>query len=202
MENALTISNPTPQRALRAHQPARLTERAARTPEHQATLAAHLTLRDRWLARMLHEHRVLTTTQITQLAFGVTRSANTRLRELHRWRIVDRFQPFRNSGSAPMHYVLDIAGAAILAAEEGTSAKAVGYRHDRAVEIAHSLRLAHTVAVNGVFAALVAIARHSGPSSRDTASADTPCTDGVVVGSAMRSLLRRARPPRRLRALA
>ena len=165
----MTISNPTPQRALRAHQDGRPSERAALTPDHQTMLAAHLTARDRWLARMLHEHRVLTSTQIAQLAFGGTRSANKRLRELYRWRIVDRFQPFRNAGSAPMHYVLDVAGAAVLAAEDGVPPNALGYRHHRAVEIAHSLQLAHTVAVNGVFTALVGIARHSG----------TPTSDGT-----------------------
>ena len=41
--------------------------RLARTPELAAALAARLTARDRWLLRMLHEHRVLTTTQITDL---------------------------------------------------------------------------------------------------------------------------------------
>lgn len=43
--------------------------------------------------------------------------------------------------------------------------KLLGYRHDRAIQIAHSLRLAHTVGVNGFFADLVAIARHS-PTAR------------------------------------
>ena len=48
-----------------------------------AALAARLTARDRWLLRMLHEHRVLTTTQITQLAFGTTRAATARLLTLY-----------------------------------------------------------------------------------------------------------------------
>ena len=39
--------------------------RLARSPGLLAALAARLTIRDRWLLRMLHEHRVLTTTQIT-----------------------------------------------------------------------------------------------------------------------------------------
>ena len=39
--------------------------RLARSPGLLAALAARLTARDRWLLRMLHEHRVLTTTQIT-----------------------------------------------------------------------------------------------------------------------------------------
>ena len=42
---------------------------------------------------MLHEHRVLTTTQITQLAFGTTRAATARLLTLYQLRAVDRFRP-------------------------------------------------------------------------------------------------------------
>ena len=42
--------------------------RLARSPQLAAALAARLTARDRWLLRMLLEHRVLTTGQVTQLA--------------------------------------------------------------------------------------------------------------------------------------
>ena len=52
--------------------PDRAGGRLARSPGLLAALAARLTARDRWLLRMLHEHRVLTTTHITQLAFGTT----------------------------------------------------------------------------------------------------------------------------------
>lgn len=173
-------SYPAPQRHLRGHHPGRPSDRAALTGEHHAYLAAHLTPRDRWLARVLAEHRVLTAAQITQLAFASTRGANRRLLSLYRWRIVDRFQPYLTTGSAPMHYVLDTAGAAALAAEDGldSSTKDLGYRHDRAIQIAHSLRLAHTVGVNGFFADLVAIARHS-PTDRPGGGG----VDGVAGGS-------------------
>jgi len=174
-------SYPAPQRQLRGHRPARQSDRAALTGEHHAYLAAHLTPRDRWLARVLAEHRVLTAAQIAQLAFASTRTANRRLLSLYRWRILDRFQPYLTTGSAPMHYVLDTAGAAALAAEDGidTSTKDLGYRHDRAIQIAHSLRLAHTVGVNGFFTDLVAIARHSATTT------DHPGSDlgGVAGGS-------------------
>ncbi len=173
-------SYPAPQCQLRGHRPARPSDRAALTGEHHAYLAAHLTPRDRWLARVLAEHRVLTAGQIAQLAFASTRTANRRLLSLYRWRVVDRFQPYLTSGSAPMHYVLDTAGAAALAAEDGidTSTKDLGYRHDRAIQIAHSLRLAHTVGVNGCFADLIAIARHS-PTDRPGGGN----VDGVAGGS-------------------
>jgi hypothetical protein len=42
-------------------------------------------------------------------------------------RIIDRFQPFVSTGTAPMHYVLDIAGAVALAYENGLDPKRLGY---------------------------------------------------------------------------
>jgi hypothetical protein len=146
------------QHALRSPRGGGRSPRAVNTAEHQARLAARLTGRDRWLIRMLFEHRVFTTSQIQAMAFPSARAANTRLLELYRWRVLGRFQPFRPVGSAPMHYVLDIAGAAVLAAETGTDPKRLGYRHERAVAIAHSLQLAHTVGRNQVLVDLLAAA--------------------------------------------
>ncbi len=157
------ITNPTRQRSLRGHKPARPTPRAANTAEHQAVLAWRLTPRDKWIVRMLWEHKVLTAHQITALAFPSFRSGRMRLRELYTWGVLDRFQPFVTLGTAPMHYVLAPAGAAVLAAEDGLDVKDLGYRHDRVFGVAHSLRLAHTVGVNEWFTALVARARHPRP---------------------------------------
>ncbi|MGW5053971.1 replication-relaxation family protein [Actinokineospora sp. NPDC004072] len=157
------ITNPTRQRALRGHKPSRPTPRVATSAEHQAELAWRLTPRDKWIARMLWEHRVLTSHQITALAFPSFRSGRMRLRELYTWGVVDRFQPFVTLGTAPMHYVLAPAGAAVLAAEDGLDVKDLGYRHDRTLGVAHSLRLAHTVGVNDWFTALVGHARHPAP---------------------------------------
>ncbi|MFJ5989317.1 replication-relaxation family protein [Lentzea sp. NPDC092896] len=154
------ITNPTKQRTLRGHQPTRPRSRVSNSVQHQAMLAGRLTPRDKWIARMLWEHRVLTSHQITEMAFPSFRSGRMRLRELYTWGVVDRFQPFVTVGTAPMHYVLAPAGAAVLAAEDGLDVKEMGYRHDRVFGIAHSLRLAHTVGVNEWFAALVARARH------------------------------------------
>jgi hypothetical protein len=153
------ITNSTPQRALRGHMPQRPTPRIAASGEHHTHLAGRLTARDRWLARMLFEHRVFTTHQIVQLAFPSIRAANHRLRELYQWRVLDRFQPFVSSGTQPMHYVLDIAGLTALAFEDGLDPATLGYRHDRAIGIAYSLRLAHTVGTNGFFTALVHASR-------------------------------------------
>ena len=73
--------------------PDRAGGRLTRSPGLLAALAARLTARDRWLLRMLHEHRVLTTTHITQLAFGTTRAATARLLALYQLRAIDRFRP-------------------------------------------------------------------------------------------------------------
>ena len=163
------ITNPTPQRALRGHLPQRIAPRAAATAEHHAHLAPRLQPRDRWLARMLFEHKVFTSHQIAQLAWPSIRAANLRLLQLYRWRVIDRFQPFVTLGSAPMHYVLDIAGATALAHEDGLDLKDLDYRHDREIGRAYSLRLAHTTGTNGVFTALIARARHAEASGHLTA---------------------------------
>ncbi|MFD4559070.1 replication-relaxation family protein [Streptomyces sp. NPDC058469] len=163
------ITNPTPQRSLRGHQPQRLSLRHATTSGHLARLAASLTDRDRWLARMLYEHRVLTTHQITEMAWPSVRAANMRLLRLYQWRVIDRFQPYLTYGTAPMHYVLDLTGATLLAREEGLDLRDLNYRHDRATGIAYSLHLAHTVGTNDVFSALVARSRRPNATGQLTA---------------------------------
>ncbi|MEU4252457.1 replication-relaxation family protein [Amycolatopsis sp. NPDC026612] len=157
------ITTTTRQHQLRQHLPSGTTARAANTIEHQAALAARLTPRDKWLLALLYEHRVLTSTQVQDAAFPSGRSARQRLRELYLWRAVSRFQPFRQLGSAPMHYVLGPAGAAVLAAEHGLEVKDLGYRHDRAMAIAHNQRLAHTVGVGDFFTSLIARSRRFDP---------------------------------------
>src|ERR1700735_2504444 len=141
--------------------PDRAGGRLTRSPGLAAALAARLTARDRWLLRMLHEHRVLTTGQITQLAFGTTRAATARLAVLYQYRAVARFRPLAPAGSSPLHFILDEAGAMLLAAEDGITAADLGYRRDRSMTIALSPRLAHDTGANGIFPALAAAARAS-----------------------------------------
>ncbi|PKV98923.1 replication-relaxation family protein [Nocardia fluminea] len=119
-------------------------------------LVARLTERDRWILRMLHEHRVLTTKQLGPLAFPTPAIALRRLRLLHSYGVLERFRPLRARGSAPVHWVLAPAGAAVLAAEAGISVRELGYNHQRALAVAHSLHLAHTVGVAEWFTALIA----------------------------------------------
>nr|CTQ99253.1 hypothetical protein [Kibdelosporangium sp. MJ126-NF4] len=108
---------------------------------------------------MLYEHKVLTTNQIIDLAFPSRRSANLRLRLLDEWGIVYRFQPHREFGSHPMHYVLDTPGATILAYEAGITPRNMPYSRRDVARHAYSLQLAHDVACNGLFTSLVRHAR-------------------------------------------
>jgi hypothetical protein len=126
-----------------------------------ATLAARLTDRDRAILRLVGEHRVFTIHQLAQAFFHSHDRAEHRLRELTQARVLVRFRPQRRhgEGSAPFHYVLGPAGAAVLAAERGIEPRRLGYRQDKALAIAHSQRLAHVVGVNGFFTALAGYAR-------------------------------------------
>ena len=129
------------------------------SPELIATLATRLTARDRWLLEILHEHRVLTTHQIQQLAFPSISTTTHRLLALWRLRALERFRPAMATGSAPLHYVLGPAGAAVLAARRGQNLATFGYRLDRALALAHSDKLHHLVGTNGIFTALAHHAR-------------------------------------------
>ncbi|GAB2841716.1 hypothetical protein GCM10027176_51940 [Actinoallomurus bryophytorum] len=129
------------------------------SPELIATLATRLTPRDRWLLEMVHEHRVLTTHQIQQLAFPSVSTTTHRLLALWRLRALERFRPAMATGSAPLHYVLGPTGAAVLAARRGQTVAAFGYRLDRALALAHSDKLHHLVGANDLFTALAHHAR-------------------------------------------
>lgn len=163
------ITNPTPQRKLRSHRPERPHPRALASAEHHAWLTRHLTARDRWLARMCFEHKVLTSHQIIETTFPSRRAANLRLRDLHAWGVLARFQPHRSAGSHPMHYVLDTAGAHLLAHEDGLDPRELRFRREREIGRAYSLQLAHTVGTNGLFTRLIHRARQPSTNSQLTA---------------------------------
>jgi hypothetical protein len=131
-----------------------------RSAARLAALAGRVTDRDRALCQLLHEHRVLTTPHLTELAFPSRNAAEHRLALLHRLGVVDRFRPRHTPGSAPYHYVLGPLGAALLAAEADQDPAEFGYRRDRVLALAHSQRLQHLLGVNGFFAALTRAARH------------------------------------------
>lgn len=122
-------------------------------------LAGRLTERDRILCRLLASHRVLTTDQVADVAFTGVRRAAQRLAELHSWTVVDRFRPRSWAGSAPYHWLLGPAGAALIAAEAGEAEAVRGWRRDTATALARSQRLAHLVGVNATFTSLIRTAR-------------------------------------------
>ncbi|KIA60840.1 hypothetical protein FG87_34730 [Nocardia vulneris] len=145
-----------------------LRQKDLRQVEHAGTpagasvgvLVARLTDRDRWLLRMLYEHRVLTSEHIAALAFPAIGLARRRLRELYRYGVIDRFRPLRAIGSFPYHYILAPAGARVIAAEEGIEPAALRWRHRDAIAIAVGLQLAHAVGVGDWFTSLAEHTRH------------------------------------------
>ncbi|KPM50622.1 hypothetical protein ACG83_39500 [Frankia sp. R43] len=118
-------------------------------------VAGRMTSRDRWMLAMLYEHRVLTSHQLTRLAFRGDRMARMRLTTLHRLQAVDRMRPYygQGRGTGPYHYMLGPVGAAILAAERGQSIADLGYRRDKLHAWMRSPHLGHLVSVNTVFTA-------------------------------------------------
>lgn len=136
--------------------------RAARTGSRSTSLTAlltRLTERDLWLLHMLLEHTVLTTPQITALAFTGQRSTNRRLASLRELGLTDAFHPHRDTGSHPAHHVLGPRGAAVLAARYATIPAALGWSPELATRTSYSPYLAHNRGVADFFTCLAAHAR-------------------------------------------
>ncbi|MBQ1123759.1 replication-relaxation family protein [Streptomyces sp. B15] len=132
--------------------------RPNRQPHHVnlTPLVHRITDRDQWLAWMLHEHRVLTTRQITRLAFPSLRTAQRRLRALYEYALLDSFRPLVQSGSGPEHYTLGPAGAALLAAQAGCDPSEMGWRPSHTGRIAYSPTLGHDLGTNELLTLLAA----------------------------------------------
>ena len=126
---------------------------------HLMRVASRLTERDRVIVRLLYEHRVLTSPQVRDIAFDSARRTEARLRVLYKLRVVDRFRPQRWRGSAPYHWVLDAAGAAVIAAEREVDVATLTWRRDRSLARQASASLDHRVGTNGFFTALIREAR-------------------------------------------
>ncbi len=93
-------------------------------------LARHLTERDREIATVLFDQQVLTTDQLTLLFFSSRRRAQDRLLFLYRHRVLDRFYPPApfGLGKAQAHWLLDEAGAILVAARLGVERKKLGWQ--------------------------------------------------------------------------
>jgi len=122
-------------------------------------VARRLTPRDRRLCQVLFDHKVLTTEQVCDLCFANLTTARHRLTALYELRVLDRFRPFRATGSDPYHYVLDTLGVEVVAADRGIEVPRPGLHHSRALALADSQRLRHLIGINGVFCSLAAWAR-------------------------------------------
>ena len=118
-----------------------------------------LTERDRFVCRILWEHRVLTTEQVVDLCFNHLVTAQHRLVALYRLGVLDRFRPLRPTGTESWRYTLGPMGAALVAAERGIEAPRPSVLRDRVVALAAGQRTSHTLGVNGFFCALHKAAR-------------------------------------------
>lgn len=127
-------------------------------------LASHLTERDRRIAKDCFEFRVLTSSQIKRLYFTGMRTAAARLDVLYRLRVLDRFRPSlpMGEGTAPYHWILDEAGALIVADHLNIDRAKLGWQHHIAASVATSQKLAHHVEVNEFFTRLAVEANAAG----------------------------------------
>ncbi|MFE9004332.1 replication-relaxation family protein [Streptomyces sp. NPDC007875] len=128
----------------------------ARHRTDPAALTRSLTARDLWITAMVHEHRVLTSTQIARIAFTSQRSAQRRLRVLHHHAVLDSFRPLTQTGSAPEHYTLGPTGASVIAAHAACEPAALGWRPTTTGRIAYSPSLGHDIGVNELLTHLAA----------------------------------------------
>ncbi len=140
--------------------PMRNAQESARAPrvsaERLAELARHVTERDREIALCLYQQQLLATDQLTLLFFSSKRRAQDRLLFLYRQRVLDRFYPPSRfgAGKAQAHWLLDEAGAQLVAALLGVERKRLGWQ--RRDDWASHRQLAHRLEVNRFVTDLVA----------------------------------------------
>jgi Replication-relaxation len=131
--------------------------------EQLTALAGRLTDGDWQLCRLLGDHQVLTTGLLSLLLDAPPRTLQQRLTTLTTLKVVDRFRPHQpvGAGSAPYHYLLGEAGAAVLAADGNATVDRSGGDPAALLGVAHANgRLTHLLGVNTVFAQLSHTARH------------------------------------------
>jgi hypothetical protein len=124
--------------------------------EHVFELARHLTERDREVALCLYNQQVLLTDQLALLFFSSRRRAQDRLLFLHRQRVLDRFYPasLRGAGKPQAHWLLDEAGAHLVAASLDLDRKQLAWQRR---EDWHSHpQLAHRLELNRFVTDLIA----------------------------------------------
>jgi hypothetical protein len=127
-------------------------------------LAGRLTDGDWQVCRLLADHQVLTTGLLALLLAVPPRTLQQRLATLTSLRVVDRFRPSQpvGAGSAPYHYLLGEAGAALLATEYDGHLNGLGWEPGRLLGVAHANgHLPHLLGVNTLLAQLTHTARYA-----------------------------------------
>lgn len=119
-------------------------------------LARHLTERDREIVMCVYDQQVLTTGQLALLFFSSIRRAQDRLLFLYRERVLDRFYPPSRfgAGKPQAHWLLDEAGALLVAATLGVERKKLGWQ--RREDWASHPQLAHRLESNRFVTDLIA----------------------------------------------
>jgi hypothetical protein len=134
--------------------------RRARTADSLREISWRLEPRDYVLAHLLHEHRYLTTAQITAIAFTSPRTCRNRLNVLRQIGFIDWFMPVRpGAGRLPVHWVpgpLSARYVALYRGERPPTPKAVREAQDALVSGGH---LHHNDGTNQFFVDLLAHAR-------------------------------------------
>jgi hypothetical protein len=121
-----------------------------------AELARRVTERDREIALCLYGQQVLATDQLTLLFFSSKRRAQDRLLFLYRQRVLDRFYPPSRFGAGKphAHWLLDEAGAHLVAATLGVDRKRLGWQ--RRDDWGSHRQLAHRLEANRFVTDLIA----------------------------------------------
>jgi hypothetical protein len=119
------------------------------------SVLGRITERDRALCRLLDDHRVLTSPQVTDAFFSGERRARTRLLELYELDILERFRIRTMGNPGPFHWLLGPLGAALVAAEAGIDVSDLDWRQGLINDLAASQRLGHLTGINGFFTSLM-----------------------------------------------
>lgn len=127
-------------------------------------IAGRLTDRDRQIAEDCFEHRVLTTEQLRRLHFTTEQVARRRLGKLRQLRVLDSFRPaFQlGEGSTPNHWILDTAGATVVAAVRGLQRDRLPWSRQPPEVVADSATLTHRRDTNEFATLLIAAVRAAG----------------------------------------
>ena len=120
---------------------------------HAVKLAAHLTERDRSIALDCYEHHVLTTDQLKRLHFTGLRIDNRAPSTALQAACARPLPPYRETrrGVRPYHWILDEAGALIVADHKGIDRSQLHYTRDDALRLASKPQPHHHVEANEFF---------------------------------------------------